>query len=221
MVKNLVVSKTAEALRRRAAEQLTLGVAVHGAVLNGVISDPARDCTCKEDAETALSTATPLPRQNDSPELNSAILQILDTMRVEGIVDLHDYPLARYNQTEMEDRQEVEKVQAEGRDNPSARQVLVINACLHPQQTAERRIKESCPSLAASPSTSRVAPCTPKAVPAMERIPVRREGGVTSEPMEVTPVDDCEKKEDTASSCRQGEWQRFPPSPRGELGGGR
>lgn len=151
LVENLVISKTAEALRRREAEKLTIGVTVYGAVLKGVISDPMRECTCHQDAEKALFTVTPLPRQEDSRDLHAAILQILDTMRVEGTVDLHDYSLVRYDQNEEEDRREVEKAQAEGRNNPSARQVLVTNACQYPQQTAERKIKESCPSLAISP----------------------------------------------------------------------
>eukprot|EP00920_Eleutheroschizon_duboscqi_P037248 GHVT01089325.1.p1 GENE.GHVT01089325.1~~GHVT01089325.1.p1 ORF type:complete len:180 (+),score=14.74 GHVT01089325.1:25-540(+) len=121
MVEKLVIGRTAEALRRRAAERLTLGVAVYGAVFQGVVSDTARSCTCLQDAEAAISTATPLPRQEDSRELHAAILQILDNMREECVVDLHDYPLARYDQNEDEDRKEVEKAQMEGRNNPSSR----------------------------------------------------------------------------------------------------
>eukprot|EP00920_Eleutheroschizon_duboscqi_P000409 GHVT01001163.1.p1 GENE.GHVT01001163.1~~GHVT01001163.1.p1 ORF type:complete len:140 (+),score=18.57 GHVT01001163.1:29-421(+) len=111
-------------------------------------------------------------------------------MRVVGVVDLHNYPLARYNQTEQEDREEVERAQEQGKSNPSARQVLILNGCLAPQQTAERRIRECCPSLAV-PSASSRAPI-PKAVPAKKP---------TEEPMETSTSTDREAaRKKTASS---------------------
>ena len=80
-------------------------------------------------------------------------------------MDLHDYSLSRFNHTKQEDREVVSKAQAEGHKNPSGRQVLVANACLTPQQTAKRRIRETCPTLVV-PSSSMRAPGPPKAVPA-------------------------------------------------------
>eukprot|EP00920_Eleutheroschizon_duboscqi_P000408 GHVT01001162.1.p1 GENE.GHVT01001162.1~~GHVT01001162.1.p1 ORF type:complete len:141 (+),score=17.38 GHVT01001162.1:29-424(+) len=114
-------------------------------------------------------------------------------MRVVGVVDLHNYPLARYNQTEQEDREEVERAQEQGKSNPSARQVLILNGCLAPQQTAERRIRECCPSLAV-PSASSRAP-TPKTVPAKRP---QEEAMETS-----TSVDREVAKKKTASSDRE------------------
>lgn len=61
MVEGLVISKTAESLRRRAAQHLTLGVAVREAVMGTVAKDAG--CVCRQDTEAVLSAATPLPRQ--------------------------------------------------------------------------------------------------------------------------------------------------------------
>eukprot|EP00918_Siedleckia_nematoides_P007177 GHVU01015608.1.p1 GENE.GHVU01015608.1~~GHVU01015608.1.p1 ORF type:complete len:175 (+),score=23.75 GHVU01015608.1:1-525(+) len=156
--------------------------------MNGVAAD--QGCVCREMAKATLSTAAPLPETGDSAELFAATLSIMDMLNVEGAVDLHDHPLARYNQTEREDREEVVKAQEEGKRNPSARQVLVLNACLAPQQMAERRIRESCPSLAV-PSASTRAPTT-KAVPARN---------ATVEPMETsTSIDREAAGKKTASS---------------------
>eukprot|EP00918_Siedleckia_nematoides_P043999 GHVU01096180.1.p1 GENE.GHVU01096180.1~~GHVU01096180.1.p1 ORF type:complete len:242 (+),score=41.21 GHVU01096180.1:94-819(+) len=190
MVEGLVVSKTAEALRRRAAEHLTLGIAVRGAVMDGVAADEG--CACREIVKTTLSTVTPLPKQADSPELYAATLQIMDMMNVAGAVDLHDYPLARYNYTDQEDREEVDKAKAEGKQNPSARQVLVLCAGLAPHQTADRKIREACPSLAVPSSSSRAPP--PKAVPA-------RRPPTTAVPMDTSTPDDREAaRKKTASA---------------------
>ena len=130
-----------------------------------------------------------------------------------GVVDLHDYHLSRYDQSSGEDRKEVEKAQEEGRSNLSAMHVLVMNACHHPRQTAERRIKESCPSLTLPPTSMR-APCTPRAVPAVgkfQQTPSMTQE-VTTEPMEVTPGASRELKKATASSSRGTSDSDQPPS---------
>ena len=61
MVEGLVISKTAESLRRRAAQHLTLGVAVREAVMGTVAKDAG--CVRRQDTEAVLSATTPLPRQ--------------------------------------------------------------------------------------------------------------------------------------------------------------
>ena len=200
VIEDLIVGKTAEALRRRGAEHLTMGISVYSALLHGSTSDEIRTCTCLKDADDGFARALTLPQMKDSDELCAATAQILDTMREGGIVSLHDYHLDRYNQSAGEDRKEVEKAQTEGRANPTSWSVLTANACHYPRVTAERKLREACPSLPL-PSASMRAPSL-QAVPATESVfkvplavPLR-----TSTPMEVTPSSEEKKTSEVEAS---------------------
>ena len=109
-----------------------------------------------------------------------------------GTIDVHDYPLSRYNYTTGEDRQEVAEAREESQKNPSARKVLVANRCLQHNQSAEKRLRACCPTLAA---------LTPTAVPRTDPVEPSKvkDGGTTSDssgrelpPLEVITTTDTE-----------------------------
>ena len=61
-------------------------------------------------------------------------------------MEVHEYPLDRYDYTPEEDRETVRKAQAEGKKNLSLRAVLVASACLNHRQhrqNAERMLQRS------------------------------------------------------------------------------
>eukprot|EP00918_Siedleckia_nematoides_P103337 GHVU01225552.1.p1 GENE.GHVU01225552.1~~GHVU01225552.1.p1 ORF type:complete len:291 (+),score=27.55 GHVU01225552.1:506-1378(+) len=147
LVESAIITRTAEALRRRATERLLIGVAASEQVHRSTALRNAETCHCYATSQAALAAGTTLPGTTSNLKLVTTVERVLQSMSVRQPVDLDSYSIEEYDFRDKEDRTLVGKAIADGKDNTATYQILVNSLCLDPRQTAEARIKDNCPFL--------------------------------------------------------------------------
>eukprot|EP00918_Siedleckia_nematoides_P006964 GHVU01015106.1.p1 GENE.GHVU01015106.1~~GHVU01015106.1.p1 ORF type:complete len:215 (+),score=20.00 GHVU01015106.1:69-647(+) len=175
LVESCLISRAAEALRRREVTRTLIGVAAREQVYRAVTSQQQQACRCFAVTQDTLAAGTSLPDASTYPEIQVHVDRILKSLTVCQAVNLDISPLGDYEIDEAGDRSLVQSALQTGMGNPAAYRVVEDSLCVDAQITAQTRVQTGWLSAQQLP--------LPMASMTTATPPVAREEVVTSEPV--------------------------------------
>eukprot|EP00918_Siedleckia_nematoides_P006966 GHVU01015108.1.p1 GENE.GHVU01015108.1~~GHVU01015108.1.p1 ORF type:complete len:324 (-),score=50.35 GHVU01015108.1:125-988(-) len=140
LVEGCLISRAAEALRRREVTKTLVGIATREQVYQAVTSQQQQNCRCFDATQATLTVGTPLPDISTHPELQVHVGRMLKSLTVRQPVNLDNGPLGDFEIDEAADRSLVKDALRTGMSNPAAFRVLEDSLCVDAQMTAQTRV---------------------------------------------------------------------------------
>eukprot|EP00918_Siedleckia_nematoides_P069129 GHVU01150741.1.p1 GENE.GHVU01150741.1~~GHVU01150741.1.p1 ORF type:complete len:211 (-),score=16.62 GHVU01150741.1:9-587(-) len=183
LLENSLISRAAEALRRRTVMKALIGVAAREQVFRAVTSRQQQSCQCLVVAQATLTTGTPLPDVSAVPGIQVHVDRVLRSLAVGQSVNLDSGVVGEFEVIEAADRSLVQSALRTGMTNPADYRVLEDSLCVDAQLTAQTRVRAGW--LSAQGLPLQLTP-TVTATP-----PVARIETVTTEPAAGSSKDSC------------------------------
>eukprot|EP00920_Eleutheroschizon_duboscqi_P013559 GHVT01031859.1.p1 GENE.GHVT01031859.1~~GHVT01031859.1.p1 ORF type:complete len:373 (+),score=39.82 GHVT01031859.1:51-1121(+) len=140
LLETSLISRAAEALRRRATKKALVGVAAREQVFRAVTSGQQQFCRCFQVAQETLTTSTPLPDISTVPGLEAQVKRVLRALAVSQSVSLDSGTAGEYEVVEEVDWDLVERALRAGMSNPADYRVLEDSLCVDAHLTAQSRV---------------------------------------------------------------------------------
>eukprot|EP00920_Eleutheroschizon_duboscqi_P005190 GHVT01011958.1.p1 GENE.GHVT01011958.1~~GHVT01011958.1.p1 ORF type:complete len:352 (-),score=37.60 GHVT01011958.1:649-1704(-) len=140
LVKAGLISRGAEALRRRETTKALIGTAARERVYQAVTKAQMTTCRCYTMAQDTLDAGN-LTDSSQQPEVQVHVEKVLRHLGVCQAVNLDVGPLADFELHETEDRDLVEKAIETGMANPATYRVVEDSLCLDARKTAQSLVK--------------------------------------------------------------------------------
>eukprot|EP00918_Siedleckia_nematoides_P069137 GHVU01150750.1.p1 GENE.GHVU01150750.1~~GHVU01150750.1.p1 ORF type:complete len:221 (-),score=25.04 GHVU01150750.1:167-748(-) len=184
LLESSLISRAAEALRRRAVMKALIGVAAREKVFRAVSSHQQQSCRCFVVAQDTLTTTgTPLPDASAVPGIEAQVDRVLRSLAVGQSVSLDSGTAGEFEVIEAADRSLVQSALRTGMSNPADYRVLEDSLCVDAQLTAQTRVRTGW--LTAQRLPLQLTPME-TATP-----PVGRIETVTTEPVAGSSTDSC------------------------------
>eukprot|EP00918_Siedleckia_nematoides_P091558 GHVU01201122.1.p1 GENE.GHVU01201122.1~~GHVU01201122.1.p1 ORF type:complete len:294 (+),score=39.20 GHVU01201122.1:88-882(+) len=145
VVETAVVGRTAEALRRRATEELLIGVATCEQAFRSVTQQNRAVCRCFERSTAAVTPASTLPTASDNRALASTVVEVLRSLSMGQPLSLDSYRIAEYWFDEGDDRNLVDGARRVGRGNAATYRILEGSLAIDPHATAVTHVNRNWP----------------------------------------------------------------------------
>ena len=157
VVEAAVTGRAAEALRRRATEELLMGVAAREQAYRANCEQNQASCSCYQRTAVDVASTPPLPAVADTSVLRSTVDVVLKSLSVGQPVNLDSHHIADYYFSDAADRELVNQARQTGRQNAATYRILESGLALNPRATAEAQVRRNWPF----PTSTRVPAIMP------------------------------------------------------------
>eukprot|EP00918_Siedleckia_nematoides_P069139 GHVU01150753.1.p1 GENE.GHVU01150753.1~~GHVU01150753.1.p1 ORF type:complete len:207 (-),score=23.11 GHVU01150753.1:159-725(-) len=140
LLENSLISRAAEALRRRTVMKALVGVAAREKVFRAVTFNQQQFCWCFTVAQDTFTTGTPLPDASAVSGVEAQVARVLRSLAVGQYVSLDSGTAGEFEVIEEADRELVQSALRTGMGNPADYRVLEDSLCVDAQLTAQTRV---------------------------------------------------------------------------------
>eukprot|EP00918_Siedleckia_nematoides_P029280 GHVU01063144.1.p1 GENE.GHVU01063144.1~~GHVU01063144.1.p1 ORF type:complete len:885 (-),score=122.23 GHVU01063144.1:525-3179(-) len=140
ILETCLISRAAEALRRRATRKVLVAVAAREHVFRTVTSSNQQSCQCFQLSDQTCNVGGTLPEAADVPGIGAQVARVLNGFSVGQPVSLDSGSEGQFEASETADLELVQSALRNGMGNPADYRVLEDSLCVDARRTAVTRV---------------------------------------------------------------------------------
>eukprot|EP00918_Siedleckia_nematoides_P012683 GHVU01027762.1.p1 GENE.GHVU01027762.1~~GHVU01027762.1.p1 ORF type:complete len:334 (-),score=58.14 GHVU01027762.1:8-862(-) len=140
ILETCLISRAAEALRRRATRKVLVAVAARETVFRTVTSSSQQSCQCFQLSDQTCNVGGTLPEAADVPGIGAQVARVLNGFSVGQPISLDSGSEGQFEVSETADLELVRSALQNGMGNPADYRVLEDSLCIDARKTAVTKV---------------------------------------------------------------------------------